>query len=244
MISEEVLRRTYHGTCSIGYLTSPIDEYLVRPLERSYEIVGTGFLAGVSTVITNRHVINGLDEARDANELPAENFFVRFVYLTPNGWIEDSRVIQAAGVREEEHIDIGVIDFERNDEPGFDQCRPLPIIPSLATLRPGQAVAVVGYPYGTDSLALPFTNHREIYRFGPVVQQGYISALAPYYTSKRITRILLDVRTTNGMSGAAVILPATGEVIGVHEGGREATLAFAVPLDYAILREWFDVAES
>lgn len=244
MISEEVLRRTYHGTCSIGYLTSPTDEYLRRPLEGSYNIVGTGFLVATSTVITNRHVINSLNDARERTELPAESFFVRFVYLTASGWVEHSRVIQSAGVREEEHIDIGVIDFERGDEAGFDQCQPLPIIQSLATLRPSQPAAIVGYAYGTDSLAVPFTEKREIYRSGPVVQQGYISALAPYHTSKRITKILLDVRTANGMSGAPVFLPETGEIIGVHEGGREATICYAIPLDHTVLREWFEFQES
>jgi S1-C subfamily serine protease len=244
MISEDILNRIYTATCSIGYLTVPVDEYLRSPLERSYEIVGTGFLLGMTTVITNRHVINALDEAIERHELPRENFFVRFIYLTPDGWIEHSRVIQETGAREEEHIDIGVIEFERDDSEEFEQCRPLSVIQELKTLRPTQSIAVAGYPYGTDSLTIPFTEGRKIYRSGPVVQQGYISALAPYHTHKRISKILLDIRTAKGMSGAPVFLPETGEVIGIHEGGREATMAYAIPIDQTILREWFDVGEK
>jgi S1-C subfamily serine protease len=244
MISEEVLRRIYSATCSIGYLTVPISEYLRNPLERCYEIVGTGFLLGSTTVITNRHVINDLDDAKERKELERESFFVRFIHLDPRGWVEHSRIIESTGVREEENMDIGVIDFTRDDTEGFEQCQPLHPIDDLGALRVTQEIAVIGYPYGTDSLTIPYTEKKRIYRSGPVVQQGYISALAPYHTHKRITKILLDVRTAKGMSGAPVLLPETGEVIGVHEGGTEGTTAYAIPLDQRILREWFDVTVS
>jgi hypothetical protein len=152
-------------------------------------------------------------------------------------------VIQDSGVREEEHIDIGVIEFTRDNTKEFDQCRPLRPIDNVGSLRPTQEIAVAGYPYGTDSLTIPFTEGKRIYRSGPVVQQGFISALAPYHSNKRITKILLDIRTARGMSGAPVFLPSTGEVIGVHEGGREATMAYAIPLDQRIMAEWFDIVE-
>jgi len=32
-----------------------------------------------------------------------------------------------------------------------------------------------------------------------------------------------------------------GKVIGIHEGGKEATLAYAIPLDHMTLKEWFDI---
>lgn len=42
------------------------------------------------------------------------------------------------------------------------------------------------------------------------------------------------------MSGAAVFLPQTGEVIGIHEGGAEWTLAYAIPLDQEAMKVLLD----
>jgi S1-C subfamily serine protease len=68
------------------------------------------------------------------------------------------------------------------------------------------------------------------FRWGPVVQQGYISAISPFDSSEIPEEILLDVRTAKGMSGAPVFRPHNGEVIGIHYAVIEATTAFGIPL--------------
>jgi V8-like Glu-specific endopeptidase len=64
--------------------------------------------------------------------------------------------------------------------------------------------------------------------------------LAPFYETTALSKILLDIRTARGMSGAAVFHSETGEVIGIHEGGREATMAYAIPVDRARLKKWIE----
>lgn len=93
-------------------------------------------------------------------------------------------------------------------------------------MRVSEEIGVCGYPYGTQLLAGVHS-----YRWGPVVQQGHISAVSPFDTTGKPDDILLDVRTAGGMSGAPVFRPRTGQVIGVHYAGIEATTAFGVPLN-------------
>ena len=77
-------------------------------------------------------------------------------------------------------------------------------------------------------------------RFGPVLQRGYISAIAPYEGSSLITEILLDARTAGGMSGSPVFTVDDGKVIGIHNAGWEATTACAIPINKDKIENWYN----
>lgn len=106
----------------------------------------------------------------------------------------------------------------------------------------GDHVGVLGYPFGTNGMVNQAgADPSRIYRVGPVLQQGYISAIAPHDGSDHVERMLLDIRTTRGMSGGAVFCASTGVAIGVHTSGfgsdasDAAVLAFAAPLTQSIV---------
>ena len=184
--------------------------------------------------MTNRHVINGLRTARRDDDIPHEYLFVRFLEEIEGGFKERSYIPKQIYISEQEDLDIGFIGF--NHTVGEElKTQPVKFTQNILNLFPGQPVGVVGFPYGTEGLSTPYSKS-EIYRYGPVLQQGYVSAIAPYHGGLSITKILLDIRTAKGMSGSAVFLPQTGEVIGVHEGGVEWTLAYTIPVDQDALK--------
>jgi hypothetical protein len=73
------------------------------------------------------------------------------------------------------------------------------------------------------------------YAVGPILQQGWVSAIAPYESSHVVHRVLLDVRTSLLMHGAPVIDPGSNLVIGLHFDHRDNVTASAIPLSTPIV---------
>jgi hypothetical protein len=128
-------------------------------------------------------------------------------------------------------LDIALVEFNPKAEIG-------PFLPvslgNLSSLSVTEPIAVCGYAYGTSMLAPNGT----VRRFGPVVNQGYISSISPFDVSSRIDELLLDVRTAGGMSGSPVFRPADGTVLGIIYGGWEATTSAAIPIDDNKVQHW------
>jgi hypothetical protein len=89
------------------------------------------------------------------------------------------------------------------------------------------------------------TKSAKVYRWRPVVQRGFISAISPFDTTTEPDEILLDVRTTNGMSGAPIFRPSNGEVIGIHHSGwDDKTTALGLPLTKQNVNAWLDLYDN
>lgn len=197
-------------------------------------------------MITNRHVVDGLLRHKQDKGFPEEHMLVQFVYPIQSGlsgWqLSYSGIKTLSGIGHTKvDVDIGFVEFTRPPEPDFEQVQPLEL-GDLSSIEVGNPIYVYGYPYGTDML----TKEGRIYRFGPVLQQGYISAIAPYDVARgqQIRELLLDVRTAGGMSGSPVISPQDGAVIGIHYAGFEATTQFAIPLDQTKLDQWLELYDN
>ena len=129
--------------------------------------------------------------------------------------------------------DIGFVEFQIVYEEHFQGIHPLSLAP-VYNLILAEDVAVCGYPYGTAMLK----RDNRIDRWGPVIQQGSISAISPFDGVEKPDEILLDVRTAGGMSGAPIFRPLSGEVIGIHYAGWEATTALGLPLVQSDVDKW------
>jgi V8-like Glu-specific endopeptidase len=57
MINERIYRRVRNGVCAVGYLTGTLEQYLKYSESEMFQVIGTGFLIGNATVLTNRHVL-------------------------------------------------------------------------------------------------------------------------------------------------------------------------------------------
>jgi hypothetical protein len=129
--------------------------------------------------------------------------------------------------------DIGFVEFHIVHEKHFENIHPLSLA-SKFDFKLTEEVAICGYPYGTAMLK----RDTKIYRWGPVIQQGSISAISPFDGAVNPDEILLDIRTADGMSGAPIFRPSSGEVIGIHYAGWEATTALGLPLTQSNVDNW------
>ena len=240
MIDSDVLSRVRNAVCAVGYLSVPLLEYQRKVQSPFFQVVGTGFLVRNTTAITNRHVIDGLVDEQARLGFPSSQLFLSFVVPDPIGGLRITvRMIRHYGLLSNEEIDVGFVEFAIVHELHFEGIAPLEVVDTL-DLRVSEEIAVYGYPYGTAMLR----KDGRIYRWGPVVQQGWISGISPFETSTSPDEILLDVRTADGMSGSPIFRPSTGKVIGIHHSGWEATTALGQPVNCALLGEWLAEYDS
>lgn len=235
MIDHETFQALRNGICAVGFLTEPLEVYLQNLESEIFQVIGTGFLIDDTTVLTNRHVIGGLFDVEITHVVPRSQLFIQFVAPRDDGVpFPVPRLIREVSYLGDPRLDIGLIRCRVFNETHFEAISPLSVVETW-NLTVSEEIGVCGYPYGTYMLARATT-----FRWGPVLQQGHISAVSPFDTIGTPEDIILDVRTAEGMSGAPIFRPHNGEVIGVHYAGIEATTAFGIPLN----RETVDTALS
>jgi hypothetical protein len=137
-------------------------------------------------------------------------------------------------------VDIGFIEFAEVHPDHFARIEPVEL-DDPRSMRVSESIAVYGYPHGNTLLE----KEGRIHRWGPVLQQGWISGIAPWEGLAVPEEFLLDVRTAVGISGSPVFRPSTGKVCGVlhSEPTKErddavTTTAFAQPLSRDLLATW------
>ena len=231
-----VLERIRSGICAVGYITVKPEEYVKNFSGPWFKVVGTGFLVREGTVMTNRHVILALGEAQKEFGFPEDQKCVQFVHsIGESRWSQAFRKLSFYGVSARDDLDVGFIDFKADDALKAG-CRPL-VLGDLSSVVLGEAVGTCGYPYGAAMFQRGPGG--KIYRFGPVLQQGWISGIAPFDDrGRRIDELLLDIRVAGGMSGSPVFRPNDGVVIGMVYASWEATTAVAVPVDGKRVDQW------
>lgn len=225
MIDSEIYRSVRNGVCAIGYLTEPLAVYRQNLESDIFQVIGTGFLVEEPIVITNRHVIGGLFDSLVTNLVPEKQLFIQFVAPDDDGTLKlVPRMIREVSYLDNPKLDIGFVKYKVVVEEHFESIRPLSVVGSW-DLKVSEQIGICGYPYGTY-----LQTSGLVFRWGPVIQQGYISAVSPFDTTDLPEEILMDVRTAGGMSGAPIFRPDTGDVIGVHHAGIETVTAFGIPL--------------
>ena len=148
-------------------------------------------------------------------------------------------MIRRFGALANEELDVGFLEFKVVTEAHFRDISTLDIV-SYFDLHVSEEIAVCGYPYGTSMLM----KNSKVYRWGPVIQSGFISAISPFDTATEPDEILLDVRTADGMSGAPIFRPSNGEVIGIHHSGWDATTALGLPITKQNIGAWLDLYDN
>ena len=237
MVSKAALSAMRLRTCAIGVLKSTVDDVVSDLAKPQFKIFGTGFLVGSLTVLTNRHVVANMTAYLEKESLPKNRRYVAFIHPTPPGITQTFREIENIFmITMPKMLDIGLIWFRATPDDPIRKLSPVEA-PEHFVSEVGDAVAVYGYAFGENLLKRDIGAAERTYRFGPILQHGYISAISPFEHSRVVDRILLDVRTARGMSGAPVFNPQTGSVLAVHNSGMEDTVAFAIPLSAKLIAE-------
>ncbi|SRR6266571_3914337 len=244
MGSKEVLAAIRRRTCAVGVLKVPVEEFVKDASAPLFKILGTGFLVGPLTVLTNRHVVASVTAYIEREVFPKNRRHIAFERPDGQGVAMSFHEIEKMGMATHPaFLDIGLITFRAL--PNDPVCTLSPVeIPSEFRCDVGDAIAVYGYAFGENLLKREFGQRERTYRFGPVLQQGYISAIAPFEHAPRVDRLLLDVRTARGMSGSPVFDPLSGAVLGVHDSGVEDTVAFAIPLSSIMIADLLAIHAS
>jgi hypothetical protein len=242
MIERGILHRIRNGVCAIGYLTVPLPDYQTYyRLPGKFVVVGTGFLVRDTTIITCRHVVDDLIGESRRERVPASQLFISFVVPRTDGSLGITvRLIRHHDSSHKHNVDIGFLSFEIVHPKHFTDIAPLEI-PAAGTEHVSEAIAAYGYPHGSALLE----KDSKVQRWGPVVQQGWVSGVAPHEAAAAPDELLLDLRAAQGMSGAPVFRPNDGSVIGMVNSGKEAlddqtltTTVFAQPVDRQLLGTW------
>lgn len=235
-----VLRRR---TCAIGVLKVSVDEYIKDPQDPKFKIFGTGFLIGPLLVMTNRHVLGNLATFIEKESLPKNRRHVVFLRPDGNAVHQSFHEFEKTVLITDPHFDVGLISFRALASDPIREFTPVETS-NLSPCEVGDPVGVYGYAFGEGLLKRKFAEQERIYRFGPILQRGYVSGIAPYDHATHIDRLLLDVRTARGMSGAPVFDPSSGVVLALHSSGIEDTVAFAIPVTSDMVFRLVEIAAT
>ncbi len=251
MVKPKIFSKVRNGVCAVGYLTidpQQFNEAIKDPKRRPdefFKVVGTGFLVRETSILTNRHVIKGLGEIQKKDGVTGDRVVLQFTYPVSTGVEQIYCPCHGFTYPAEISQDVGLLDFTHPPDAEFEQCQPLKFINTHQQIKIGQAIGVLGFPLGSELLVdVQIVNGPKIQRFGPMLQQGYVSALAPFDKSSSVSDVLLDVRSAPGMSGSPVFDPQTGQVIGIFYAGDGILTAFAKPLTRKRINELLDAHDQ
>jgi V8-like Glu-specific endopeptidase len=236
----ELTSSVRQSICAVGYVTIPIAQYIKDPGRPFFKVCGTGFVIHDELAMTNAHVLKSLNEAQVENGFPDNQRALMFVYPTAKQSVQVSvATINSVGISMRDDLDVGIVRYQKSNSPEFRKVVPLDI-PSNVSISIGDPVAICGYPYGTSML------HRSerVYRWGPVTQRGFVSAISPYENVLKPDELLLDVRIAPGMSGAPIVRTMDAQVIGIVHSSWEATTAVGLPLTKEKVTRWVQAIEK
>ncbi|MFD3534090.1 trypsin-like serine peptidase [Streptomyces sp. NPDC058664] len=194
--------------------------------------VGTAFLVGPRTVMTNRHVAvefsrlqgdgspwvfeYGMSARVDpAEELPVDG--------EPPGAFAPYEVTEIIGIHED--VDMALLRVEPSADGGLPA--PLAVAADAPASLPGRPVYVVGYPAWDGRRNEPESMRRifmDVYNVKRL-QPGMATEFTPGGLVMKH-----DCSTLGGNSGSPVFDLTDHRVLGLHFGGRYRTGNFAVPL--------------
>lgn len=214
-----VLNRYSNSICYIHgvyHVSFPDDRVGMRA-----RLSGTGFVVASGLVATNRHVAEPWYGDPDADALirrgatPKLEKLLAFFPGAPTPVIVIPTVVSAKG-------DLAILRLA--DASATDQLLPLPI--AEKTPRPGELVAVVGYPMGIAGMVAKSPTsvyERLAYRrddIGAANELAALSLIRPSSTCGHLgdvvgDKLIYDAPTAHGGSGGPVF-NARGEVIGVN----------------------------
>ena len=192
------------------------------------QYVGTGWLVGENTILTNRHVAREFGRRtrgrftfkKGSNARPVGASIDFFQEVGRSERLE-FQIVEILHIEDEAGPDFALLRVE--DVSGSQDVAP-PIRLAAAPARPGQQVAVIGYP-ARDSRVPDEQLMQSI--FGDVYDK---KRLAPgQVTEVRPDILLHDCSTVGGNSGSVLVDLATGEAIGLHFAGRFLEANYAVP---------------
>ncbi len=193
MFPLETLRKVRWATCAVAAAERPIGELLDDLTLPVGHIQGTGFLIRNDVVLTNRHLVDGLNSHVEKTAISPDRRILIFIRSIKGSVFHEYYTWSKVTIIDTPEYDLALIGISGDDEPGSHE--PLSF-QSILDIEVGMEIGTYGYAFGSALTERQELSPTRVYRFGPVLQQGFVSAIAPYSDGHRVDRLLLDARTT------------------------------------------------
>ena len=197
-------------------------------------IVGTAIQSDTGKLVTCRHVVEGLMKAK-----PEGNYYLLARMFRGTQILFIPYPIQASvnyldprtNGRVNNTVDLALLLSSPKPDKDFPYEVPNVTFGNSANLGVGDSVVVGGYPHGKEMFLRTETNRGLIQ---PTFYSGIVSAILPVAKPTETRLIQISIPVAGGMSGGAVFLPETGEVVGmvtscVHTNGIPQPMSYAIP---------------
>ncbi len=201
---------------------------------RGIDWIGTGWLIHDNVVVTNRHVAEIFGDSDgtgflfrpgiDGTPMQAR---IDFLEEFDNSSSQEFPLFRILNLETGGGPDLAFLRIE----PVSGQSLPRPVLVSTVPARPGEHVAVIGYPArdpffpDQDLMKRIFHDRYDKKRFAPGLVTGTTA-----------DRVFHDCSTLGGNSAAVVILLNTGLAVALHFAGTLFRKNHAVPMDVVVSR--------
>ena len=184
----------------------------------SLDFVGTGFLVADNVIMTNRHVAELFCQSRGNGFWTFEQEYQPCVdYFHEWGTPNRARfgITELIAVHDDKRIDLALFRVARESLDDAIMPTPLAVATEYDAAAKGRKVYTIGYPYSRDG-------DPEILRriFGDIYGYKRLQPGEILDVHGEEHLLLHDCSTLGGNSGSCVIDLETGQVIGLHFGGR------------------------
>jgi hypothetical protein len=198
-------------------------------------IVGTAIQSDTGKLVTCAHVVEGLMQAN-----PQGNYYLLARMFRGSEILFMPYSIQASvkyldprsGGKANDLVDLALLLSTPNIEKMPYEV-PNVTFGDSGQLGVGDRVIVGGYPHGREMFLFTKTNRGLIQ---PTFYSGIVSAILPVSQPMETRLLQISIPVAGGMSGGAVFLPETGEVIGMITSCAEIK-GISQPMSYAIPSE-------
>lgn len=202
-----------------------------RPERYMMDIVGTAIQVDDGKLVTCAHVVDELKRQPDNSYLLARTLRGNSVLCQPY-WIPwsvpyyDPRTDQPNA-----SVDLSALIVPITPTEAFPYEIPSIKWGDSSNIGVGDPVIVGGYPLGRD-LFLNTPSNRGLVQ--PTFYSGIVSAVIPAMELDETRLLQISIPVEGGMSGGAVFVPSTGEVVGMitscmEQNGHSLPMSYAIP---------------
>lgn len=240
---ETVISRVSHSILPVGFLPfvplpyskESAKRYVetTRPEDFMMHIVGTAIQVGDGKLVTCAHVVDELKTQPNNSYLLARTYSGINVLMQPYPIPSIVPYYDPRTNQPNPSVDLSVlvVPVQRTKEHPYN-------VPNVewadsSRIGIGDRVIVGGYPLGRD-MFLNTTSNRGLVQ--PTFYSGIVSAVIPAMKTSETRLLQISTSVAGGMSGGAVLVPETGEVLGMITSCMTLN-DIPLPMSYAIPSE-------
>lgn len=199
-------------------------------------IVGTAIQCGAGKLVTCAHVVEALfkREQKLSHYILARAVRGNMVIAIPYAIEASIWYIDLRTSKRNRDVDLSALIVPAGPTGEFQYEVPPVKWGDSRRLGVGDPVIVGGYPYGKEMFLFTNSNRGLVQ---PTFYAGIVSAILPATTETETRLLQLSIPVAGGMSGGAVLLPDTGEVVGMVTSCIHVDNKVPLPMSYAIPSE-------